>query len=469
MFVLADDTSPYFVTKTQFAQERFVFVTGFVGARSWSCKKRCERAPANVSRHLTTKGPHGIFVGEKRPNKQIQSARRAFVESLREARTGRRRLVELRSMLYGGAYLQHPDLHVLAVLAEEAGIDLRLEILGDPVWRRLDTGNDVASLADHAACLAQDVATIDRRFIETWRTRVSATASNDPFEARVASMIDVGRGMKSPYFVRKTRFNETSRFVFVAGVEGTGHHAAGSFFEVCEEKRLCVGAKQVVQRLLYDGGVEPTGIFVYQRDTDPSLLLERRAKLIQHFVAMSYGSNLNVINTAPSFKTTGMMSYPNFLGKQRAFDHINLPVLASLAEKAGIDLRVLVLARDPLEILVSTTIHRVFDTRPVQAAVLADNAAVLAAELQLLDPEFFMCVPYDEIGVDDWWNKQIGTYSRASWLHPKLPGDILKAAVAPIYNKRHNKTLVGDDDDVALERLTVAIDHLHRTAKCDLS
>lgn len=90
-----------------------------------------------------------------------------------------------------------------------------------------------------------------------------------------------------------------------------------------------------------------------------------------------------------------MMSYPNFGGNNKAIRHPDVHLLARLAEQAGVDLRVVVIIRDPASILVSTTINRNFNPFHIQLRVLADNQAILLQQLREIDRRFWVCHDFD--------------------------------------------------------------------------
>jgi len=91
----------------------------------------------------------------------------------------------------------------------------------------------------------------------------------------------------------------------------------------------------------------------------------------------------------------GMLSYPNFGGPNKALNHPDVFLLAAMAERVGIDFRVLVLQRNANEILKST-IKRGFGG-PEESRILLDNAAALYAQLRLLDRNFFHCLDYNDL------------------------------------------------------------------------
>lgn len=84
----------------------------------------------------------------------------------------------------------------------------------------------------------------------------------------------------------------------------------------------------------------------------------------------------------------------------------DIRILAKLAEEAGVDLRVIVLSRGYGDIFRSTRIHRHFGSNDVvQTKDLTVNAAMLASQVQLIDPAFVMCVRYNDLGDLGWWQK----------------------------------------------------------------
>ena len=120
-----------------------------------------------------------------------------------------------------------------------------------------------------------------------------------------------------------------------------------------------------------------------------------------------------------------MVSYPTGVGPDKALQLPDLPVLALLAEEAQVDLRVLVLTRSPFEVLVSATQHRSFGQSPArEAVILSDMAAILAAQVQFVDPKFVLCAPFDRLRDVDWWTGSAAGPGRAmpptSFLHPRL-------------------------------------------------
>ncbi|KAJ1428996.1 hypothetical protein B484DRAFT_479564 [Ochromonadaceae sp. CCMP2298] len=102
---------------------------------------------------------------------------------------------------------------------------------------------------------------------------------------------------------------------------------------------------------------------------------------------------------------SGMLSYPNFNMDTKNNINCHLIIIINLVQAAGLDLRVLVLQRGANSVLESTA--RRCMGGPQEPRVLADNAAALYAQLQLLGglggqtearEQPFHCVRYGELG-----------------------------------------------------------------------
>jgi len=222
--------------------------------------------------------------------------------------------------------------------------------------------------------------------------------------------------------VMKRKESNVTRIVFVAGLEGTGHHALRSFFDVCEKpgtvvkettpmrpvyKYPCEGEYRMSQDfMLFDhkhhrmGGLWGTsnahagasGLFqglvtgVHMRMTNLAKLTTPHLSIL----GLSFG---NGKENEPS----GMHSYPNYDGKDKPLDIPDLAMLAAMAESAGLDLRVIILQRKDLSNMLKSYARR-FDL-PVhkEALVMLNAMSSMYAQLRLIDKRFFLCVDYEEL------------------------------------------------------------------------
>ena len=196
-----------------------------------------------------------------------------------------------------------------------------------------------------------------------------------------------------PHYVDKKVF-DTVRFLFIAGLEGTGHHSMSSIFAECiRQRRVCRHDRELGQ-LLHGNRSYPTGIFVYGRQAGTDLMALRKRFFTRlrtlrdaprdRGKAILYLLNVNA--KGATIPDAGMMSYPNFGEPNKVLHHPDMQTLAMMSEEAGADLRILAVQRDARDTLVSTAVHRLgeFPPWPEEAAVLANSAAALASELELV-------------------------------------------------------------------------------------
>ena len=138
------------------------------------------------------------------------------------------------------------------------------------------------------------------------------------------------------------------RFVFVAGLEGSGHHAIHSIYSQCVSLGGPCAVNEEIMSYLYSGYSEPEGVFVYGGATNQSSseLRTLRKKFVTEITkeAASHANPTVIfLNAGEQLPRTGMMSYPNFGGDEKSLHHPDVRELALLCEEAGVDLRILVL------------------------------------------------------------------------------------------------------------------------------
>ena len=219
--------------------------------------------------------------------------------------------------------------------------------------------------------------------------------------------------------IPKAITNSKSRLLFVAGLEGTGHHALNAMFENCLAAKHCEVHAPLTQILMQ---FDPTktmvhGLFGAGDVKHNALQLQQAYDQMKTIAA--YGENNLYLVGLCFVKRSAMLSYPNYNGINKALDHPDISVLAALAELAGVDFRVLVLQRDASEILASTARRGIGGLE--EPKILLDNAAALHAQLQLLDHRFFQCLHYQDIGnLTATQQSELGDF-----LHPTLIPPIL--------------------------------------------
>lgn len=121
------------------------------------------------------------------------------------------------------------------------------------------------------------------------------------------------------------------------------------------------------------------------------------------------------------------------------------------------------LSRDPRD-TVASSVRRGFGHAILQSEALADNAAVLATQLQLIDSRFFMCVHTEMLGDVSSWSRLRTTphnndndvvlkgsvatrTTNAEWLHPLIgPAEVSKMVGKWHYDPSKSRTVKQEKD-----------------------
>ncbi|CAE7232178.1 unnamed protein product [Symbiodinium natans] len=190
----------------------------------------------------------------------------------------------------------------------------------------------------------------------------------------------------------KTATSSQVRFVFFAGLEGSGHHFWHEMI-----KRLPINRSEDLSRALFDG---QHGGFFNADEHSRGDYAEDIAKLMSEMemnLSSTPGCKVVALNGVEP-QVSGMMSYPNMGGKDRAGRNPDIFALAKLAEAAGVDLRIVLLTRHP-ESMVQSMCERNYE-KDVAHAVreVAMTISLLSEQLELLDPSYVACWTYEDPG-----------------------------------------------------------------------
>jgi hypothetical protein len=225
----------------------------------------------------------------------------------------------------------------------------------------------------------------------------------------------------------KSASNSFKRLLFVAGLEGSGHHMIGAMMKKCT---LCSYDPEI-PRLLFDfvncslvrppkpdSPKIPNGLY-HRADSYVTHCQKERSKdtynglygadsyithgssVIEVYkrmkkMASSSSDGLILVNSNRDDDHVGQLSYPNFEGPLRNLHNPDLHVLAAIAEAAGIDFRVLVLQRSADEMYKS--FQRRFHSHSGRTLMsITNSAATLFTQLHRIDSSFYMCAPYNEM------------------------------------------------------------------------
>jgi hypothetical protein len=259
--------------------------------------------------------------------------------------------------------------------------------------------------------------------------------------------IDFGVKMEG-HIIKKTIFSGNSRLFFAAGLEGTGHQAFSTMLThaPCD---VCACACNLSLSVM--NGIDGNGLFWTNDNRDIRDKLFVTVHFMKQLVvsATHAGGSVGQLHILglDCVREAGMLSYPNY-GHERfkVFDHPDLTVLASIAEHVQLDLRILVLLRGATDILISTVDRRKFSGgNPVmQAKVLIVNAAVLYAQLQSIDRQFYSCVNYEDLSDID--GSEERSLKLQVFLHSELTLETLRAMFSPVVYHDHFGNVTSSSD-----------------------
>jgi hypothetical protein len=255
----------------------------------------------------------------------------------------------------------------------------------------------------------------------------------------------------------KSHNSSQARVVFVAGMEGTGHHMFRAIFEKCVALRpaLCEFDKELPQ-LLFKATVDSSsispgkgimeikhrgalknarrysGLFgVSAYDAHSNILNAVFSRMKEIASSASSGKKLVILNTQDDDKA-GVLSYPNYDGLHRSVHNPDLHVLACVAEAAGVDFRVVVLQRSAEAAYAS--FHRRFHVEASLMGIVT-SANVLYAQLTQIAPDFYHCVSYDDMGALRSRDKD----ALATFLHPALRGGLMNAMLGEVVTRKSGR------------------------------
>ncbi len=212
------------------------------------------------------------------------------------------------------------------------------------------------------------------------------------------------------------------QFVFVVGLEGTGHHLHRKIVEYSPSyyqlRHTLKNYKDEIKELHSSLYNKPngTGLWNLPCDSrwkdDKKELLRRQQyvasllKGIQEHIGprnkfLRFPVNTLWIDREDIF-VYGMCSYPNWQGPCRFQQYPRLEWFYDACDMAGVDCRHLYLYRDPLEILYSTTVHRPFNANLSEGIALYESMLddAILPDLTKYSHKSLGCVGF--YGDEDW-------------------------------------------------------------------
>ena len=204
------------------------------------------------------------------------------------------------------------------------------------------------------------------------------------------NMTDLIKTNRRNQTLLKAALSNTTRALVLAGLEGTGHHAWQSMVESCLSSSKCQPDHLLNLILMDEFGTFIRGLFAVN---DYHLMIRDCKFALDRLQAIAAAGNTSLyLLGMDQTVRVGHLSYPSFSGEFKILDRPDMFLLGSLAELAGLDLRIVVLQRSAKDIIASTE-RRGYSS----AAYLLDNAAALYQQLSMLHPDFFYCVDYDSM------------------------------------------------------------------------
>jgi hypothetical protein len=201
----------------------------------------------------------------------------------------------------------------------------------------------------------------------------------------------------NPTPVKKTVFTGP-RLIFVAGLEGVGHHV----FQLLGKKHTTRSLYDSLTEHLCDSAWDDNSLNLYGPTREKFIQTIKQIK-DDKSLAPKDGSNVFFLNTVFTVRDVNMYSYPwggprCFLKRYaRVMCNIDLVELCRIAEEAGIDFRVVWLKRSIGAAVVSASLHRPFGTLVSETRMLALSWALLKSGVDTVDRRFTMEITYEDM------------------------------------------------------------------------
>jgi hypothetical protein len=255
--------------------------------------------------------------------------------------------------------------------------------------------------------------------------------------------------------LKKNAKSDHTRLLFIAGMEGSGHHMLETMFKRCVEKdnTLCKFDLKIHDLIFWASRIGSSaagpqfnvdGLFgARSYDYHGHLLLElyKHMKSLSGSLGPTPRNRLVAINARAEFRS-GTLSYPNFVGPLRDVQNPDFHILAAVAEAAELDFRVLVIQRSAADSWRS--FHDRFYS-PNSLMGMSNSAAEMFNQMHHVDPSFFFCIDYQALKGE----KETLKTALARFLHPAVvenDGKIINAMLSGI------RVPAGTDGDASKPR-----------------
>lgn len=233
---------------------------------------------------------------------------------------------------------------------------------------------------------------------------------SDDYYHNVTSTTHENRYMNLPY-VEKHIYRNDTRFIFFAGLGGTGHHLIEKLLKVLSNHTDAYSDTPEVRHHLWNMNVNADALFTFHNKHG----FKEAVKNVYHsfhshntLYNKIYGNSSHLkpavyfaLNCDGASKT-GMISYPNFFVTQHKHEP-NMNILAKVAELAGVDYRVVIMIRDPVKSMLSVLNRFLKEATHQQFLqyidVFASSQMHLLRQIASTDEAFYTCVEYEKFDV----------------------------------------------------------------------
>ncbi|CAN0045410.1 unnamed protein product [Ectocarpus sp. 12 AP-2014] len=267
------------------------------------------------------------------------------------------------------------------------------------------SGEELEDVGPDWAALSQSSTHGGPRTTHVQEVRWKFTSVDPSDSPDVASQHTATVSISPPAVFPKTHVSEVFRLVFVAGLEGTGHHyVLGTKAHLFDYNRDLPRRDDHPKDFLAYYAPRMMGGEAKRFTTTSHEAMENMRHLAEWAATLSSPGTLEFFQ--PS------CSYPARRGPLKVMQYMDLRRVAETAEGQGIDFRVLYLRRSAKEMVIANTVHRKFhlDMGHVEGAlseeelfveymrVLFTDIAVLHSFLSEIGPNFITCHVWDRLG-----------------------------------------------------------------------
>ena len=204
-------------------------------------------------------------------------------------------------------------------------------------------------------------------------------------------------------------------FIFLVAIEGSGHHINQALFEKSPamERITKLRVQPLVRDVLeslYKNKDKSNGLFSAPSGTHAPdgasivAALVKKLRIVDARIgeASFPGSTMVPLNAGGiALGTTGMMSYTNFLGRDRALQYPDIHALYHACDAAGVSCRHVILTRDPYAVIRSTTMNREFSSKHQAIQLYTAMLDVIFAQMLAHPDRLAACWEYGNVANEE--------------------------------------------------------------------